>query len=111
MITDLNKLADEVHDNAVKHGFHPDEPIGLFIANQCNNIHAEVTELWDAWRAGKENDNCDKPVCLSCTEEELADIAIRILDVSRRLKIDIVTAINLKHEYNKTRPFKHGKKN
>lgn len=120
MITDLNELADEVHKNAIEHGFHdPYEVLGVFIANQCNNMHAEVTELWDAYRAGKGDEPCDKAEkmialnlrVLNCNEEELADIIIRALDVSRRLGIEIVAAINAKHEYNKTRPYMHGKKN
>ena len=48
---------------------------------------------------------------LSCAEEELADIVIRVLDVSRRLGIDIMRAIAVKHTYNVTRPFRHGKRN
>lgn len=112
MITDLNQLADEVHENAKEKGFHPEEEQIIFVANQCNNMHGEIQELWDSWRKGDEWALCDKPETgLSCTAEELADIIIRALDVSRRLDIDIVDAINAKHEYNKTRPYKHGKKN
>lgn len=117
---ELNDIADAVHANAYAKGFHPQaEPIAVFMANQCNNIHAEVTELWDSYRAGKENHPCDKtekmqklglPV-LTCAEEELADIIIRALDVSRRLGLDIQGAILAKHAYNVTRPHKHGKKN
>ena len=120
MITNLDNIADMVHQNAVEKGFHdPEETELAFMANQCNNIHAEVTELWDAYRAGIEGDFCDKAVKmielnlqpLTQKEEELADIIIRALDVSRHLRIDIVGAINAKHAYNKTRPHKHGKKN
>jgi NTP pyrophosphatase (non-canonical NTP hydrolase) len=112
MITNIDELANAVHDNAVRHGFHPDtELVQTFVANQCNNLHGEVTELWDAWRAGKQDEQCDKDIGLTCTEEELADLVIRALDVSRRLSIDIVYAVNVKHEYDRTRQFKHGKLN
>jgi NTP pyrophosphatase (non-canonical NTP hydrolase) len=108
----LNDLADAVHLNAVEKGFHNYGESNIhFMANQCNNIHAEVTELWDAFRAGTEWEACDKPIQLTQLEEELADIIIRALDVSRRLGVDIVNAIHVKHEYNKTRPYMHGKKN
>lgn len=108
----LESLAIMVHENAVNKGFHPlHEPIEVFVANQCNNIHGEVQELWDSWRAGTQNNHCDKPIPLSQTEEELADIVIRALDVSVRLGVDIGLAVKLKHEYNLTRPHKHGKKN
>ena len=119
-MTTLNEIADAVHENAKAKGFHDfNEPESVFIANQCNNLHGEVTELWDAYRAGNENMPCDKSpkmmalgiTPLNCNEEELADIIIRALDISRRLNIDILEAIISKHEFNKTRPFKHGKKN
>lgn len=112
MITDINELADLVHKNAVEHGFHPlEESEYIFISNQCNNIHGEVQELWEAYRSGTEDDLCDKNIELSQKEEELADLIIRALDIGRRLKINIVQAVNIKHNYNTTRPFLHGKKN
>ena len=116
----LNEVARMVHQNAIQHGFHPeDQSLDLFLANQCCNIHAEVSEFWDAHRAGKSLEHCDKAdkmvelgfPPLTCQEEELADIVIRALDVSRRLGIDIMRAIGAKHAYNVTRPFRHGKMN
>ena len=115
----LNEIANAVHTNAKIKGFHPDEPIRNFMANQCNNIAGEVAELWEAWRAGKEFEPCDKAAKMSemgikplnCTEEELADIIIRALDLSARLGIDISAAVLAKHQYNISRPYKHGKLN
>jgi len=40
---------------------------------------------------------------------ELADCVIRILDTCEFLGIDLEQMIKEKHEYNKTRPYKHGK--
>lgn len=116
----INEIADAVHENALNKGFHPEgQPIATFIANQVCNIHGEVTEFWDGWRAGTNTQPCDKSGImitmelrpLSSQEEELADIVIRVLDVSRRLGINIQEAIKIKHFYNTTRPFKHGKLN
>ena len=107
----INEIADAVHANARAHGFHPPESEIQFMANQCNNLHCEISELWEAWRAGKDSEMCDKDINLTCTEEELADLIIRALDISRRLNIDILNAINVKHKYNLTRPFLHGKLN
>lgn len=42
-------------------------------------------------------------------EEELADVIIRILDMAEAKDWNIAKAIIEKHEYNKTRPYKHGK--
>ena len=41
---------------------------------------------------------------------ELADAIIRICDTCGQYGIDLDRAIRLKMEYNKTRPYKHGKK-
>lgn len=42
--------------------------------------------------------------------DELADVIIRVLDLCAKMEVDIETHILLKLKYNKTRPFKHGKK-
>ena len=114
----LDEIADKVHQNAINHGFHnPEQSEGDFLAHMCCNKHAEVTELYDAWRAGKLREPCDKAEKmkelglppLNCAEEEYADLIIRVLDECRRLGIDIATAVVMKHKYNLTRPFKHGK--
>lgn len=112
----LNQIADAVHKNAVEHGFHPKrQSKDRFIEVQLNNLHSEVSELWDAYRGGKWYDICDKGAKmaalglrpLSCAEEEYADIVIRALDQCRALHIDIHEAIRIKHAYNITRPYKH----
>lgn len=41
---------------------------------------------------------------------ELADVIIRVLDYCGYAGIDIDAAISQKHEYNKTRPYRHGGK-
>jgi NTP pyrophosphatase (non-canonical NTP hydrolase) len=105
----LNEWAQEVWQNAEDHGFHApgvnNEP-----PSWCANLHGEVSELWEAYRAGKLNVLCDKPIQLTCMEEELADIVIRVLDVARQKNIDMDRAVHLKHEYNQLRPYLHGGK-
>ena len=49
---------------------------------------------------------CTKPEGVSI---ELADAVIRIADLCGQMGIDLETAIILKMDYNKSRPFKHGK--
>jgi len=106
----INELADKIHTNAVNHGFH-DKSLDLFIAETTANIHGEVSEFWEAYRHGKLNEQCDKPCGLTCQEEELADIVIRALDTMKRLGInDPEKVIMAKHQYNVTRPYKHGGK-
>lgn len=42
-------------------------------------------------------------------EDEIADVAIRLLDLIGKMDIDIEKHISLKMQYNATRPYRHGK--
>ena len=108
IISALNDAARIVNENAENKGFHSDS-FEEFVPKTCANIHAEVSELWEAYRKGILDKSCDKNCGLTNAEEELADIIIRALDTSSRLGLDIGNAIAKKHAYNTTRPFKHGK--
>ena len=111
MKNDLTSMAKEVYENAVDKGFHPKEQSDdTFIESMCNNLHDEVSELHEAWRNGKLHARCDKNINLSYLEEELADILIRVLDNAVHLGVDIDRTVRIKHEYNKTRPYRHGNK-
>lgn len=115
----LNEIADAAHNNAIAKGFHDD---GLtdaqFIERHANLLHEEVSELFSAVRTDQWDKPCDKAdkmialgiPPLTCAEEELADIIIRVLDQCRRLRLDPERIVLAKHRYNTTRPHKHGKK-
>lgn len=111
----FDEVAAEMYENAAEHGFHPDEQVGQVtlerLAKFVANLHGETSELWEAGRRGTLHDRCDKAGCLLTNlEEELADIIIRALDTAHAYGISIGAAIRAKHEYNKSRPFMHGKK-
>jgi NTP pyrophosphatase (non-canonical NTP hydrolase) len=107
----LNKIADVVHKNACAKGFHSEiETEDRFIERACNNLHDEISELHEAWRNGKLRYPCDKGIPLTCLDEELADLIIRTLDISKCLNVDIQRAVETKHKYNTTRAHRHGNK-
>jgi NTP pyrophosphatase (non-canonical NTP hydrolase) len=69
-------------------------------------IGSELGELVEAVRKPSVSEHCPE---LSAEEEELADIVIRVLDYCGHQEIDIERAIQIKHQYNQTRSYKHGK--
>lgn len=121
----LNELAKEIHENAVAHGFwDEDRPLSEVLML----IVSELAEALEEARAGDKMNGriscmhyysgegyvssaptncCKKPEGIVV---EVADALIRILDWFGHEGIDIEGIVREKHEYNKTRPYKHGKK-
>jgi NTP pyrophosphatase (non-canonical NTP hydrolase) len=105
---ELQALSEIVWNIAKNRGFRS-VPGDVPLAVQLANIHGEVSELWEAYRKGTMNAPCDKPIPLTCAEEELADIIIRVLDTAHDLQIDLDHVVRVKSRYNISRPHKHGK--
>lgn len=72
-------------------------------------IHSEVSEALEDFRDNKMEIVIlgEKPTGFPI---ELADVIIRVYDLAGALGIDLDEAIEIKHSYNKTRPFRHGGK-
>lgn len=72
----------------------------------------EVSEAFESWRDGAELtdmfvEDDGKP---EGVPSELADVCIRVFDFCGRYGIDLERAIQLKLDYNQTRPHLHGGK-
>ena len=99
----LQDLIDDVHGNARNKGFWEGERnTGEAIAL----MHTELSEALEAARAGYPVDN---KVPFDNFTVELADCVIRIFDMAGGMGLSLVDALLAKHEYNQTRPHKHGK--
>ena len=88
------------------HGWWEDErPFGEVIS-LC---HSELSEALEAYRDGEEMvwDLNGKPEGIAV---EMVDCVIRIFDYLAKENQDIEQIIRQKHEYNKTRPYRHGGK-
>lgn len=115
----IDELAAKIHEleksqGWVEHDQDMREVLAIFLANQTG----EMAELWEAYRKGEYYGDCDKadamrqygfPV-LSCMEEEIADMLIRILGFCERNNIKPSYIIAVKHAFNKTRKPRHGGK-
>jgi NTP pyrophosphatase (non-canonical NTP hydrolase) len=101
----FDNLAIELHKNAVEKGFWPAVVNDIFIAKQCMMIVSEVTEVMEAVRKDKGEEEITK---------EFADIIIRTLDLYAGMveagytKLSLDYAMEEKINFNKTRPEKHG---
>lgn len=104
----LNEWAHEIHDNAVDHGWwdaQKELPEVLML------IVSELSEALEEDRAGREmvwyDGDSGKPEGIAV---EVADALIRILDWFGSERLDVEQIVRMKHDYNKTRPYRHGKK-
>jgi NTP pyrophosphatase (non-canonical NTP hydrolase) len=102
----IRTLQHAVHKNAQEHGWYegPTRTDGELIALE----HSELSEALDSLRNG--NKESEKIPGFSHAEEEFADVVIRIADHCEYRGWNLAGAILAKHEFNKSRPHRHGGK-
>jgi len=120
----INETAKAAYNNAVSKGFY-ENPVS--IAERIALIHSEASEALEADRKGHFSNVARMDVlleiednekfkaafsadCKSSFEDELADIIIRVMDLSAWKGIDLEAHIAAKMRYNSLREHKHGKK-
>lgn len=101
----------EAFENSRRHGFWEGvDPNDVTV--QLSKLALIMSEAGEAVEAVR--DDWTKPsvkaVGHTVLAEELADIVIRCADFAGAMGIDLAQAIITKHQYNASRPHKHGRK-
>lgn len=124
----LDVMAEEFFDNSRAHGFwedfeltclvlaavRPDEsgPVlrqKYIVDMKLSKIALIVSELGEAVESLRKPTQDEHCLGFSSEVVEMADALIRILDYCAAFGLPIGEAVRAKSEYNKSRPFKHGK--
>lgn len=118
----IRELVDDSWQTAENKGFHSKNKS---FAEDCALFHSEISEAFEEYRNGHAPNEVYYPEGIEKHVEidgkiiqhkpegvpiELADVIIRIADVSKTYGIDLEAALRIKAAYNKTRPHLHGGK-
>lgn len=111
----LEKLGEECYRRSRANGFWEsydvDSPQATMeVAVKIGLVIGECSELMEAWREGNPWAPCNKTPTLTITNEEIADVIIRMLDLASFLRVNVGDAVRAKLEFNATRPYKHSKR-
>lgn len=99
----LPALQDHLYTHVINHGFE-----GKPIDRDLLLMISELIEGFEDTRVGKVMS--EKIPEFTVWEEEIADLMIRALNFATEHELRLVEAMRAKDAYNRTRPYKHGKK-
>jgi NTP pyrophosphatase (non-canonical NTP hydrolase) len=108
----VSEWCEAAHQNSVDHGWYENGE-GDNFPTKLALVHSEVSETLEEFRNGKGFNEIyysaqgTKPEGIPV---EMADILIRLFDMAGHWGIDLEEALHIKHEYNKSRPHRHGGK-
>lgn len=102
-----NDMQRKVHGSCVEKGFWPEDKSQRNVGEALALIHSEISEGLEGHRKGLHDEHV---AGFTSLEVELADAVIRIMDLAGGLGLDIAGALVAKHTYNRTRPYRHGKR-
>lgn len=106
----LREFSKEVHALAVEKGWYSSHYPRRTELEAHMLIVSEIAEATECVRKGTADFYIDTRTGKPEGEAvELADAIIRILDYAEEQGMDLIGAMLVKHDYNKTRPFRHGK--
>lgn len=106
----LNEYANECYEIAKSKGWY-DSDQDILPTKLCL-VHSEISEALEEIRNGHAPNEIyvgekGKP---EGAVVELVDALIRIFDIAKKWDMDLDKAYQMKTEYNKSRPYRHGKK-
>jgi len=114
----IRQLQKDAHENALNHGFWSNSTM-YDIPDRLMRIVSEASEAMEDYRNAKDmKDLVEVKTTLWPSKDvgkpagfptELADIIIRVLDVSEWMGIDIIDVVLQKMAYNEKRPALHGR--